>query len=195
MTIEHEPLTEEQIKVLMGPLHASRVSKRTQGGRSLSYVEAFDIKAMLIRLFGFGGFSAECIDTRILATERDIPRSGGGTVAFRITAMCTVRLTIHQTGAVYTESAAASQAGADPGEVTDFAIKTAESDALKRAAIYLGSQFGLSLYDNGALRDVVKVLFSPDQRDLVPKPKEGSQEQIDRALGREQAEPQEGDYS
>lgn len=36
-----------------------------------------------------------------------------------------------------------------------MAIKTAESDALKRAAINLGTQFGLSLYDNGSMKDVV----------------------------------------
>jgi hypothetical protein len=36
-----------------------------------------------------------------------------------------------------------------------MAVKTAESDALKRAAINLGTQFGLSLYDNGSRNDVV----------------------------------------
>ena len=36
-----------------------------------------------------------------------------------------------------------------------MAVKTAESDALKRAAINLGTQFGLSLYQNGSLRDVI----------------------------------------
>jgi hypothetical protein len=36
-----------------------------------------------------------------------------------------------------------------------MAIKTAESDALKRAAINLGTQFGLSLYNNGATADVI----------------------------------------
>ena len=36
-----------------------------------------------------------------------------------------------------------------------MAVKTAESDALKRAAINLGTQFGLSLYNNGSLKDVV----------------------------------------
>ena len=36
-----------------------------------------------------------------------------------------------------------------------MAVKTAESDALKRAAINLGTQFGLSLYADGATRDVV----------------------------------------
>jgi hypothetical protein len=43
-----------------------------------------------------------------------------------------------------------------------MAIKTAESDALKRAAINLGTQFGLSLYNNGSLQDVVvRTLIEP----------------------------------
>jgi hypothetical protein len=37
-----------------------------------------------------------------------------------------------------------------------MAIKTAESDAFKRAAINLGDQFGLSLYNNGSTQPVVK---------------------------------------
>ena len=36
-----------------------------------------------------------------------------------------------------------------------MAVKTAESDAFKRAAINLGDQFGLSLYNNGSLKPVV----------------------------------------
>ena len=44
-----------------------------------------------------------------------------------------------------------------------MAVKTAESDALKRAAINLGTQFGLSLYDNGSRADVVgHTLAAPD---------------------------------
>jgi hypothetical protein len=62
---------------------------------------------------------------------------------------------------VYSEYAAASQTGPDIGEVMDFAIKTAESDALKRAAINLGTQFGLSLYNNGSTDDIVKKVLAP----------------------------------
>ena len=165
MTDAHspQPITDYQLQALTAPLNPSRVSRRSQGGRSLSYVEAWDIKATLIRVFGFGGFSAEVTDTQIVQLERDVPKSGGGTTNFRVTAMCTLRLTIHQTGAVYSESAAASQAGADIGEVTDFAIKTAESDALKRCAINLGTHFGLSLYNDGSTDDVVKVVLAPGQ--------------------------------
>jgi hypothetical protein len=44
-----------------------------------------------------------------------------------------------------------------------MAIKTAESDALKRAAINLGTQFGLSLYNNGSLRDVIVKTLDMEQ--------------------------------
>lgn len=159
-------LTDAQLKVLTSSLNPARVATRKQGGSTLSYLEAWDVKATLIRVFGFGGFSAEAIDTKIVEIEKiPMPASEGKQAYTKIIAcaMVTVRLTIHQTGAVYTESAVASQTGRDIGEVTDFAVKTAESDALKRAAIYLGTQFGLSLYDNGSNKDVVRVIFAPDQ--------------------------------
>lgn len=176
-------LTEEQLKTLMGPLNPARISKRSQGGRSLSYLEAWDVKATLIRVFGFGGFSADVIGTDIARMERDVPAFTGGKgdrkrrmdadgnpdFNWSVTAMVTLRLTIHAlNGVTFTESAAASQTGPDIGEVTDFAIKTAESDALKRAAIYLGTQFGLSLYNNGSASEVVRRIVAPDQE--WPKP-------------------------
>ena len=162
-------LTYEQLNVLTAPLNGNRVKTRGQGRQTLSYLEAWDVKATLIRVFGFANFSADVIDTKVLDIKRT-PRTeekNGKTVEFErieVAAMVTVRLHIHLTGATYTETAAASQVGRDLGEVTDFAIKTAESDALKRCAIYLGTQFGLSLYDNGSLADAVRVVFDPSQR-------------------------------
>lgn len=154
-------LAPEQIKALMGRLNANRVASRNQGGRSLSYLEAYDVKATLIRIFGFGGFSSECIDSQILRAdlrERDNQRP-----IWDVSAKCVVRLTIHVTGAVYQEAAASMQSNPDFGEAADFAIKTAESDALKRAATNLGTQFGLGLYDQGSTAEIVKVLFEPTQ--------------------------------
>lgn len=163
-------LSQAQLVELMKDIDPARVSSRKQAGRNLSYVEAHDIKAQLIRIFGFGGFSADVIDSQVLKVEADVPRKEGGTTAWRVTAMSTVRLTIPWQDPVfpdsvttYTETAAASQAGADIGEVTDFAIKTASSDALKRCAIYLGTQFGLSLYNNGSKQDTIKRVVEPDQ--------------------------------
>ena len=167
MTTTHEytPLTGPQIKALTANLNPARVAQRAApgGGKKLSYLQAWDVRTALIRIFGFGLWSAVTMDARVISTERDIPKRDGGTTNFRITCQATVKLTIHQTGAEYSATAISSQSGADIGEVGDFAMKTAESDALKRAAMNLGTQFGLSLYDNGSTADVVKIVFAPSQ--------------------------------
>jgi recombination DNA repair RAD52 pathway protein len=161
-----QSLSVQQLDRLHADLHPSRVATRDQSGRQLSYLEAYDVRATLVRIFGYGGFSAETTNTEIVhQSQYKAPNSDRE--LWRIAVVCTFRLTIHQTGAVYTESAAASQSGPDFGEVLDFAIKTAESDALKRAATNLGTQFGLSLYRNGATQDVVRAVFAPEQWEII----------------------------
>jgi hypothetical protein len=137
-------LTPEQVEVLLRPLHPARVVQRTQGGATLSYVEAHDVKATLIRMFGFGGFSAEVLDAKVLSITEAANQAGR--TQHTVLATSTVRLTIPATGAVYTETA-----------------------ALKRCAIYLGTQFGLSLYA-GTTKDVVRVIYAPDQWHEVEPP-------------------------
>lgn len=182
-----QALTALQLERLHADLHPARVATRDQGGRQLTYLEAYDVRATLIRIFGYGGFSAEVIDTRITHESQYTP-ANQDRMLWRIGVMCTFRLTIHQTGAVYTESAAASQSGPDYGEVLDFAIKTAESDALKRCATNLGTTFGLSLY-NGTLTDVVRTVFAPEQASIVEdlKVARGDGEQAAAAKARLQA--------
>ena len=78
------------------------------------------------------------------------------------------QLRIHATGATYTEAAVGSATLPQRGEAHDMAVKTAESDALKRAAINLGDQFGLSLYNNGAVAPVVvKTLVEAENPDAT----------------------------
>jgi recombination DNA repair RAD52 pathway protein len=183
MTHTPTPLTDVQLKQLMTDLNSNRIASLKKGNTTLSYLETWDVKATLIRVFGFGGFSAEADECEVVRIENNVPKTTGwgkdkttlpiefdpdgqikfGTANFRVNVRVRVKLTIHQLGAVYTEWAACSQTGPDLGEVTDFAIKTAESDALKRAAIYLGTQFGLSLYNDGATQDVVKAILAPGQ--------------------------------
>lgn len=165
-----QPINAQQIQALMGPLGRNRVKTRKQGGATLSYLEAWDVRAALIRVFGFGNFSVDLIKSKTLHKERvPVLRDGVETGQFHwlIAKEATVRLTIHATGATYTECAIASQKGPDVGEVGDFAMKTAESDALKRAATNLGTQFGLSLYDNGSFVDCVRVVLEPGQAALI----------------------------
>lgn len=144
-------LNERQLAQLMKPLHPSRVATRSGGGgKSLSYLEAWDVKAHLIRIFGFGGWTWNVL-TADLAFEEQTEK-GNWQVGYKVIG----KLGISPLCCTYTEAAIGSASLPQRGEAHDMAIKTAESDALKRAAINLGTQFGLSLYDNGSLNDVVK---------------------------------------
>lgn len=152
-------LTQEQYEQLLKPLNASRVAQRNQAGMSLSYLEAWDVKAHLIRIFGFGGWSADVLSAELAFEDKD--EKGRWNVGYRVV----MRLRLHTDefaeDPTYTEAAVGSAMLPQRGEAHDMAIKTAESDALKRAAINLGTQFGLSLYDNGNRNDVVKKTLVP----------------------------------
>lgn len=140
-------LNEQQYAQLLKPLNASRVAKRQQAGRNLSYLEAWDVKAHLNRIFGFTKWSADVLSAELAFEEKN--EKGQWNVGYKVI----LRLRIDY--ATYTEAAVGSASLPQRGEAHDMAVKTAESDALKRAAINLGTQFGLSLYDNGSLKDVV----------------------------------------
>jgi hypothetical protein len=145
-------LNEQQYEQLLKPLNPARVAKRSGGGRQLSYLEAWDVKAHLNRIFGFLNWSADVIESLLAFEEKN--EKGQWHVAYKVT----LRLRIH-TGSIpeptYTEAAIGFATLPSRGEAHDMAIKTAESDALKRAAINLGTQFGLSLYNNGSTADVI----------------------------------------
>ena len=153
-------LTTEQYAQLLKPLNASRIAQRSQSGISLSYLEAWDVKAHLIRIFGFGGWSADVLSADLMFEDKD--EKGRWNVGYKVI----MRLRIHADNdflgdTTYTEAAVGSATLPQRGEAHDMAVKTAESDALKRAAINLGTQFGLSLYDNGNRNDVVKATLVP----------------------------------
>ncbi len=150
-------MNKEQHEMLLKGINPNRISKRQGGGgKSLSYVEAWDIKAHLNRIFGFCNWSADVTESA-LAFEAEV--NGKWNVAYKVV----LRLSIHRppnsfmADTTYTEAAVGSATLPQRGEAHDMAIKTAESDALKRAAINLGDQFGLSLYNNGAVAPVVQV--------------------------------------
>jgi hypothetical protein len=161
-TPQHElrPLTPQQIQVLTMALDPKRTAQRKQSGSTLTYMEAWEIRRTFNRVFGFGGWSEEILDSRLIKVETDVPkRDRNGTItghtAFRVTMQTRTRVRIHQLGASYDGEAMSTQAGAIVGDVGDFALKTSASDALKRAAMNLGTQFGLSLYNHGSFEDVV----------------------------------------
>ena len=105
---------------LLKPLNPSRVAQRKGGGgRQLSYLEAWETRAHLIRVFGFGGYSSEVLTSELMFEEK---MEKNWAVGYKVE----LRLHIKDLDATY-----------------------------KRAAINLGTQFGLSLYSDGSLKDVV----------------------------------------
>jgi recombination DNA repair RAD52 pathway protein len=190
-------LTPEQHATLMRPLRSTRVAKRQQGGKTLSYLESYDVKAHLIRIFGFANFDSETIAETFMGTREykssDKPMVE---VIWHARHRLTLRDPDGNTLATFTEGAVGSASGPANmlGEHHDNALKTAASDALKRCAINLGSQFGLSLYDNGSLKEVVRTtLVQPpqppesEQDDQADEPTEEQAEKLQQSVGAVQA--------
>jgi len=153
-------ISQQQHDILLKGIKPTRIAKRQGGGgKSLSYLEAWDVKAHLIRIFGFGEWSWDVLSAELMF---DVDNGGKYNVGYKVIG----QLRIHATGATYTEAAVGSSTLGQRGEAHDMAVKTAESDALKRAAINLGDQFGLSLYNNGAVAPVVvKTLVEAENPD------------------------------
>jgi recombination DNA repair RAD52 pathway protein len=153
-------LTNPQIEQLLKGINPNRVaSRRGGGGKSLSYVEAFDIKAHMIRIFGFAEWSWVVTSCELAFETLPTDTSRNYEVGYRVIG----ELRIHSTGAIYSEAAVGIAALPSRGEAHDMACKTGESDAFKRAAINLGDQFGLSLYKNGQTAPVVIATIENDE--------------------------------
>jgi len=154
-------LRANQIEQLLKGINPSRVGK---DGKGFAHLEAWDVRAHLIRIFGFAKWSQELIELeQIFETSIEKDGKTRWTVAYR----ATVRLTIN-TGdiedAIYTEAAVGdSQNNPSRADAHDMAIKTAESQAFKRCAINLGDQFGLSLYNAGGTASVVRAVLDSEQ--------------------------------
>lgn len=179
--IERGLITAEQYETLMRPLRGSRVAKRSQGGQSLSYLEAWDVKAHLTRVFGFGNWDSQMLDYNFVAT-RDYQSSNGKDmieVVYSARIQLTVRDPQGREVCRHSEAAVGSASGPASmlGDHHDNALKTAASDALKRCAINLGTQFGLSLYNDGSLNDVIRMTVVKPEGVTAPAEQEPTAEQ------------------
>lgn len=146
-------LSEEQVAKLLEPIHPRRVSTRD----GMAYVEAHDIKAHLTRIFGFARWSSDVIDQQLIA-ERQV-QTRNGKDAFYVCYRSIVRLTICAPDgtvlATYTEGHVGDSTHPTQGDAHGNALTNSESYALKRCAIALGDQFGLSLYNRGQTSKIV----------------------------------------
>jgi hypothetical protein len=158
-------LTEQQVAFLLSPIS----DKRVRNLRGMSHLEAWDVRRQLIRIFGFDGFTVETLKLDLVhengnpnyrKKNKQGEEYGAPYTAWTIVYRAEVRLTVKAVdGRPLTvfEDAAAGDAVNQPsvGDAHDLAMKTALSQALKRCAVNLGDQFGLSLYNDGSQTPVV----------------------------------------
>lgn len=159
-------LTDKQRAALLSKINPARV----QMLRGMTHLEAWDVRRYLIRIFGVGGYDFEVLETALVhQSEGEKKRENGSTypvytVVYRVTGRLVVK---DESGfpIAHWDDGAAGDAINQPsvGDAHDMALKTAMSQAIKRCAVNLGDQFGLSLYNDGDAEPVV--LWS-----LIPNP-------------------------
>jgi recombination DNA repair RAD52 pathway protein len=139
-------LNEQQYEFLLKPIQRARIGK---DGKGFAHLEAWDVRRVLIGVFGYTGWSA---DTTAMELIFENDRGGGRyDVAYR------AQVTLKIGDTTYTEWAVGdSPNNPSRADAHDMAIKTAESQAFKRCAVNLGDAFGLSLYDGGSLRQSIR---------------------------------------
>lgn len=190
-------LSERQLSQLQRPINPRRVLSH-EGHMHLA---AYETRAHLIRLFGFGGWDGEVLDVeQLYENRREEPGRDDKPSAFKVSVGYRARYRLRVYGyrlrmprfaaalrplaessewlqtrlaevwgvervlaATYTESAAGGATNfpdSKRADAHDFAIKTAESQAMKRCAMNLGDQFGLSLYAKAAADAVVGTVLA-----------------------------------
>ncbi|QVJ00398.1 hypothetical protein KGD82_16695 [Nocardiopsis eucommiae] len=187
-------LTDQQISYLLGELRQDRV--RVHQGNS--YLEGWDVRRTLTRIFGFGGWELTTTELKCIR-EHSVP-SGTDGKKFRwwATYRAQVRLAVYTRDGrkiAHFEDGSAGESSNQPshGDCHDMAMKTALTGALKRCAVNLGDQLGLSLYRNGGT-DPVVLGGLPYIKDESPEVAEGpgvAEEQTDMSeVGGPQPEPE-----
>jgi hypothetical protein len=137
-----------QIRKLQQDLKPDCVRVREVQGRQMSYIEGWHAIAEANRIFGFDAWNRETVESRCV-----LSRESKG--SFHTVYIAKVRITIKTSEAtIIREGFGTGEAqGPSAGEAHDKAIKTAETDATKRAFATFGKPFGLSLYLGSRLKD------------------------------------------
>jgi DNA repair and recombination protein RAD52 len=138
-------LRQDQIARLQAPLDQSRVKGRTQGGRSVAYIEGYDCINIANDIFDFDGWTTDLVDGPNLT---QIGTDGGYVchANVKVSVRCDDGSWVHRTE-VGCCTPATAKGTAPSADAVDTAMKGAVTDALKRALRLFGNQFGNSLYD------------------------------------------------
>jgi DNA recombination protein Rad52 len=127
------------LKAKLDPKH---VKSRQASGATLHYVEGWQAIAEANRIFGFDGWDRETLSTNCVSNSKN---RGDYLVAYTAKVRITVRA--GKTIVVREGSGSGEAKSFSAGQAHELALKSAETDATKRALASFGNPFGLALYD------------------------------------------------
>ena len=134
--------SDTQARQLKAKLDSLHVKARKENGATLHYIEGWHAIAEANRIFGYDAWDRRTVATRCVWTEA---RGSQFLAAYTARVRISVRagdIVIVREGCGTGEARASS-----PGQAHEIALKTAETDATKRALATFGNPFGLALYD------------------------------------------------
>lgn len=141
---------------LEADLDRARVKQRDgYRGTKLDYLEWTTTVRQLNSIFGYGRWNTQVKEIVDLAIDDDgIPMGVRATLLLTVQFPDTVERTYPPSSYATYENVGftatrVNAAGKRTWDAYDMAVKGAVSDALKRCAVNLGNQFGLSLYEKG----------------------------------------------
>lgn len=181
--------TRAQVAQLLQPINTNRVLR---DGKGHSHVSQQDVLAHLIRIFGFGNFDTEIISVEcVFETPRVNSATGKPTDRWDVCYRAAYRLIVKDENGVevchFEDGSTATAQNQTRGDAHDLAYKSALSLAKKRAAIPLGDQFGLSLYNKGQTSALVRgTLVIPEGEEAERDVQEGVEKQV--SLGNDEIE-------
>jgi len=157
----------DQLKKLSRNVDARHIHSRVWEGRQLSYIEGWYAIAQANEVFGYAGWDREMVHF-----ERVLERARGETAVCGYVARVRIRVRAG-TRKILREGSGWGWASARTlGAAHERALKSAETDATKRALATFGPRFGLNLYDKETSRTTERkrptlTLFAPDGRSLA----------------------------
>lgn len=132
-----------QARQLKAKLSADHVKSRTEDGATLNYIEGWHAISEANRIFGYDAWDRHTVSSRCVWT--------GSRGRFYMAAYTTkVRISVRAGDIVIVREGSGSgeSKAPTPGQAHEIALKSAETDATKRALATFGNPFGLALYDS-----------------------------------------------
>ena len=134
--------SDTQTRQLRAKLDGKHVKSRKANGATLHYVEGWHVIAEANSVFGFDGWDRRTLTTRCIWTGMNDKH-----YATAYTARVRIRVRAGDITIVREGSGTGEGRALTPGEAHEIALKSAETDATKRALATFGNRFGLALYD------------------------------------------------